>query len=118
MTPLLNTLTTPQELRRLSVNQLPQVCRELRQEFLRGITKSGGHFASNLGVIELTVALHYVFDTPNDHLVWDVGHQAYAHKILTGRREQIHTIHQKLIVTDYRQEIFSGIFDNICCTLT
>ena len=67
----------------------------MRQEFLRGIAKSGGHFASNLGVIELTVALHYVFDTPNDHLVWDVGHQAYAHKILTGRRANIHTIRQK-----------------------
>ncbi|MBQ9725164.1 MAG: 1-deoxy-D-xylulose-5-phosphate synthase [Neisseriaceae bacterium] len=95
MTPLLDTIATPQDLRRLSVNQLPQVCRELRQEFLRGITQSGGHFASNLGVIELTVALHYVFDTPNDHLLWDVGHQAYAHKILTGRREKIHTIRQK-----------------------
>ena len=95
MTPLLDTITTPQDLRRLTVNQLPQVCRELRQEFLRGIAKSGGHFASNLGVIELTVALHYVFDTPNDHLLWDVGHQAYAHKILTGRREKIHTIRQK-----------------------
>ena len=67
----------------------------MRQEFLRGIAKSGGHFASNLGVIELTVALHFVFDTPNDHLLWDVGHQAYAHKILTGRRGEIHTIRQK-----------------------
>ena len=95
MTPLLDTIATPQELRRLAVHQLPQVCRELRQAFLQGVTQSGGHFASNLGVIELTVALHYVFDTPNDHLVWDVGHQAYAHKILTGRRSQIHTIRQK-----------------------
>ncbi|MDO5686228.1 MAG: 1-deoxy-D-xylulose-5-phosphate synthase [Neisseria sp.] len=94
-TPLLDTVPTPADLRRLPKSALPQVARELRAALMQSISRSGGHFASNLGVIELTVALHYVFDTPRDHLVWDVGHQAYAHKILTGRRAAMHTIRHK-----------------------
>lgn len=94
-TPLLDTVPTPADLRRLPQSALPQLVRELRVALMQGISRSGGHFASNLGVIELTVALHYVFETPRDHLVWDVGHQAYAHKILTGRRAAMPTIRHK-----------------------
>lgn len=88
---LLSTITYPSDLRRLSVDQLPQVCNELRAFLIDELSRNPGHFASSLGVVELTVALHYVFDTPEDRIVWDVGHQAYGHKILTGRREQFHT---------------------------
>lgn len=91
---LLNQITIPADLRKLSVNQLPEVCSELRQTILKELSVNPGHLASSLGVIELTVALHYVYDTPEDRLVWDVGHQAYGHKILTGRREQFHTNRQ------------------------
>lgn len=88
---ILNTIQYPGDLRRLRLNQLPQLCDELRQFVISELSQNPGHFGSTLGVIELTVALHYVYNTPNDRLVWDVGHQAYAHKILTGRREQFHT---------------------------
>ena len=88
---LLNQIQFPADLRKLRIDQLPQVCDELRQDIIEKVSKNPGHFASSLGVVELTVALHYVFDTPNDRIVWDVGHQAYGHKILTGRREQFHT---------------------------
>ena len=88
---ILNTIQYPDDLRRLKLNQLPQLCEELRQFVINELSQNPGHFGSTLGVIELTVALHYVYNTPNDRLVWDVGHQAYAHKILTGRREQFHT---------------------------
>ena len=88
---ILNTIQYPDDLRRLKLEQLPQLCDELRQFVISELSQNPGHFGSTLGVIELTVALHYVYDTPNDRLVWDVGHQAYAHKILTGRREQFHT---------------------------
>lgn len=77
----------PSDLRKLSVDQLPEVCRELRQDIIDEVSVNPGHFASSLGVVEITVALHYVFDTPDDRIVWDVGHQAYGHKILTGRRD-------------------------------
>jgi len=90
-TELLSHIDYPADLRKLDVNQLPQVCDELRQTIIHELAVNPGHLASSLGVIELTVALHYVFDTPNDRIVWDVGHQAYGHKILTGRREQFHT---------------------------
>ncbi|MFQ1864672.1 1-deoxy-D-xylulose-5-phosphate synthase [Aeromonas veronii] len=86
---------TPVELRSLPFERLPAVCRELREYLLRSVSRSSGHFASGLGTVELTVALHYVYNTPFDRLIWDVGHQAYPHKILTGRRDQIHTIRQK-----------------------
>ena len=91
-TPLLDTVGSPQDLRRLDKKQLPQVAAELREFLLDSIGKTGGHFASNLGAVELTVALHYVYHTPEDKLVWDVGHQSYPHKILTGRKNQMHTM--------------------------
>lgn len=88
---LLKEIKYPSDLRQLSVDQLPEVCRELRQDIIDEVSVNPGHFASSLGVVELTVALHYVFNTPDDRIVWDVGHQAYGHKILTGRREQFCT---------------------------
>lgn len=88
---ILYTLQFPSDLKKLKPEQLPQVCDELRLEIIRQLSGHPGHFASSLGVVELTVALHYVFDTPYDRIVWDVGHQAYAHKMLTGRREQFDT---------------------------
>ncbi|MXP49006.1 1-deoxy-D-xylulose-5-phosphate synthase [Pantoea sp. Eser] len=93
--PTLALANTVQELRSLPKEKLPALCDELRQYLLDSVSRSSGHFASGLGVVELTVALHYVYNTPFDHLVWDVGHQAYPHKILTGRRDRIGTIRQK-----------------------
>jgi len=90
----LNKIDSPKDLKQIPVEQLPEVCAELRQFIIEALSKNPGHLASSLGTIELTVALHYVFDTPNDKLVWDVGHQAYAHKILTGRRDRFHTNRQ------------------------
>ncbi|WP_373790125.1 1-deoxy-D-xylulose-5-phosphate synthase, partial [Bacteroides heparinolyticus] len=84
---LLKTIDSPEDLRRLSVNQLPEVCDELRQDIIKEVSCNPGHFAASLGTVELTVALHYVYNTPYDRIVWDVGHQAYGHKILTGRRD-------------------------------
>ena len=88
---LLNQIDSPQDLRKLQVRQLPEMCQELRQKIVDELSCNPGHFASSLGVVELTVALHYVFDTPYDRIVWDVGHQAYGHKILTGRRDSFCT---------------------------
>lgn len=88
---LLNTIDTPADLKKLSVEQLPQVCDELRHFIIESLSNNPGHFGASLGVVELTVALHYVFDTPYDKLIWDVGHQAYGHKILTGRRKRFVT---------------------------
>ena len=88
---LLHTIQYPADLRQLSVDQLPQVCSELREDIVKELSVNPGHLASSLGVVELTVALHYVYDTPYDRIVWDVGHQAYGHKILTGRRERFCT---------------------------
>ena len=96
---LLSQIQYPSDLRRLSVDQLPEVCRELRQDIIDEVSVNPGHLASSLGVVELTVALHYVFNTPDDRIVWDVGHQAYGHKILTGRRDRFCTNRQ-----------FGGIF--------
>ena len=93
-TKLLNTIQTPDDLKRLAPEQLPQLCEELRAFIIDELSQNPGHLGASLGVIELTVAMHYVFDTPYDRIVWDVGHQAYAHKILTGRREQFHTNRQ------------------------
>ena len=93
-TPLLDTIKTPADLRRIDVSQLPQVADELRAETISTVAATGGHLGASLGVVELTVALHYVFDTPNDRVLWDVGHQAYPHKILTGRRDRIRTLRQ------------------------
>ncbi|MGQ8706479.1 1-deoxy-D-xylulose-5-phosphate synthase [Serratia sp. TSA_198.1] len=93
--PTLALVENPDELRSLPKESLPKLCDELRQYLLDSVSRSSGHFASGLGTVELTVALHYVYNTPFDHLVWDVGHQAYPHKILTGRRDRISTIRQK-----------------------
>ena len=95
ITPLLDAIDHPQQLRLLERSQLEKVADELRQYILYAAGQSGGHFGANLGVIELTVALHYCFNTPHDRLIWDVGHQAYPHKALTGRREQLTTIRTK-----------------------
>ena len=89
--PLLSNINSPDDLRKLNENQLEQICSELRQYIIDIVSEKGGHFGASLGVVELTVALHYVFNTPSDQLVWDVGHQAYGHKILTGRKEQFPT---------------------------
>ena len=90
--PLLSRIDAPSDLRRLPAAQLPAVAHELREFLIQTVSQMGGHFAAGLGTVELTVALHYVFDTPDDRLVWDVGHQAYPHKVLTGRREHLQTI--------------------------
>jgi 1-deoxy-D-xylulose-5-phosphate synthase len=92
--PLLNTIESPADLRKLSAAKLPALAKELREFLIQSVSTRGGHFAAGLGTVELTIALHYVFDTPRDRIVWDVGHQAYPHKVLTGRREQLHTIKQ------------------------
>ncbi|GAC1302486.1 MAG: 1-deoxy-D-xylulose-5-phosphate synthase [Steroidobacteraceae bacterium] len=92
--PLLETIATPADLRRLPMSRLTDVADELRRFLIQSVSTRGGHFAAGLGTVELTIALHYVYDTPYDRLVWDVGHQAYPHKVLTGRRDQLHTIKQ------------------------
>src|SRR5690554_6013623 len=94
-TPLLDSIDSPADLRFLSEKELKIFADELRNFLLYSVGQTGGHFAAGLGVVELTVALHYVFDTPDDRLVWDVGHQAYPHKILTGRRDRMLTMRTK-----------------------
>src|SRR5688572_30955580 len=91
-TPLLDAIQYPADIRALDKAQLPQLADELRQEMISAVSVTGGHLGAGLGVVELTVAIHYVFDTPSDKLVWDVGHQAYPHKIVTGRRDRIRTL--------------------------
>src|SRR5690349_2168517 len=93
-TPLLDKVSVPADLRQLDPSKLRQLADELRQEMIAAVAVTGGHLGAGLGVVELTVALHYVFDTPRDKLIWDVGHQAYPHKILTGRRDRIRTLRQ------------------------
>lgn len=95
VTPLLDTVTLPADLRRLDESELPQLADELRAEVIDAVSKTGGHLGAGLGVVELTVAIHYVFNTPEDRLIWDVGHQCYPHKILTGRRDRIRTLRQE-----------------------
>ena len=90
--PLLSSIDSPADLRRLRPGQLPEVCAELRRFIISELSHTPGHFASSMGAVDITVALHYVFNTPYDRIVWDVGHQAYAHKILTGRRDKFHTL--------------------------
>ena len=92
--PLLESIKGPSELRRLPPAKLSALADELRQFLIHSVSTRGGHFAAGLGTVELTVALHYVFNTPHDRIVWDVGHQAYPHKVLTGRRSRLHTIKQ------------------------
>jgi len=93
-TPLLDQIRTPEDLRRFEPDRLREIADELRQDLINAVSKTGGHLGAGLGVVELTVALHHVFDTPRDRLIWDVGHQSYPHKILTGRRDRIRTIRQ------------------------
>src|SRR5436305_14492301 len=93
-TPLLDQVPTPADLRKLRPEQLRQVADELRAETISAVSSTGGHLGAGLGVVELTTAVHYVFDTPSDTLIWDVGHQAYPHKILTGRRDRIRPLRQ------------------------
>ena len=88
---MLKDINSPKDLRKLKKSELDKVCTELREFIIDVVSKNGGHFGASLGVVELTVALHYVFNTPEDLIVWDVGHQAYGHKILTGRRDVFHT---------------------------
>ena len=94
MNKLLDKLNFPSDLRLLDRRQLPQLADELRKELISAVSETGGHLGAGLGVIELTIALHYMFDTPKDRLIWDVGHQAYPHKILTGRKDRIRTLRQ------------------------
>ncbi|HTZ77572.1 MAG TPA: 1-deoxy-D-xylulose-5-phosphate synthase N-terminal domain-containing protein, partial [Stellaceae bacterium] len=93
-TPLLDRVREPRDLRGLAEGDLKQLAEELRSELIDAVSVTGGHLGAGLGVVELTVALHYVFETPRDRLIWDVGHQAYPHKILTGRRDRIRTLRQ------------------------
>src|SRR3972149_2612878 len=91
-TPLLDKINSPADLRRLSEAKLPLLAGEIREFLLRWASQNSGHFAASLGAVELTIALHYIYNTPDDRLVWDVGHQAYVHKILTGRKDRLHSI--------------------------
>jgi 1-deoxy-D-xylulose-5-phosphate synthase len=91
---LLPKINSPDDLRRLSLKELPGLAAEIRELIIDTVSKTGGHLAPSLGVVELTLALHYVFNTPRDKIVWDVGHQAYAHKILTGRRDAFPSLRQ------------------------
>jgi 1-deoxy-D-xylulose-5-phosphate synthase len=93
-TPLLDTINYPVHLKNLNRSQLEALCKEMRSELIHVVSKTGGHLGSSLGVVELTVAMHYVFNCPDDKFIFDVGHQAYPHKILTGRRSQMKTIRQ------------------------
>ena len=95
--PLLDKIQSPADLRKLNPGSLPVFCEELRQYLIETVSDCGGHFAAGLGVVEITTALHYIFNTPHDRLVWDVGHQSYPHKILTGRKEQLKTIRRKTV---------------------
>src|SRR5438128_10893232 len=94
MTRLLDTINSPYDLRKLDRHQLPQLAQEIRERIIEVVSSIGGHFGGNLGIVELTLALHYVFNTPRDQLVFDTGHQSYPHKLITGRRDRFHTIRQ------------------------
>ena len=94
-TPLLDRITGPEQLRQLHSDELPELAQQLRDFMVHSVERTGGHLASSLGVVELAIALHYIYDTPEDRLVWDVGHQCYPHKILTGRKEQMRTLRQQ-----------------------
>lgn len=93
--PLLDAISSPADLRKLPIDELPRLAREIRREIIRVVSNTGGHLGASLGVVELTIALHYVFNTPDDKLIWDVGHQCYAHKLLTGRREKFHALRRE-----------------------
>ena len=103
----------PKDIRRLSLAELQGLAEEIREVMIETVSRKGGHLASSLGTVELTLALHYVFDTPRDRLVWDVGHQAYAHKIITGRKERFATLRQKGGISGFpkREESPYDVFD-------
>src|SRR5215472_5589965 len=107
-TPLLDTVRSPQDLRNLDPDLLKQLADELRAELIDAVSVTGGHLGAGLGVVELTVAIHYLFDTPHDRLIWDVGHQAYPHKILTGRRDRIRTLRQPGGLSGFTKRSESG----------
>src|SRR4030042_274168 len=89
---ILDRINRPADIKRMSIHQLELLAAEIRQRIIKTVSKNGGHLAPSLGVVELAIAIHYVFDTPNDKVIWDVGHQSYAHKLLTGRRDRFHTL--------------------------
>src|SRR4030043_35672 len=91
---ILDRINSPADIKRMSIHQLERLASEIRQRIIKTVSKNGGHLAPSLGVVELAIAIHYVFDAPNDKIIWDVGHQSYAHKLLTGRRQQFHTLRQ------------------------
>jgi 1-deoxy-D-xylulose-5-phosphate synthase len=107
-TPLLDTVNYPVHMKNFSVDQLKQLCKEIRSDVVNTVSKTGGHLSSSLGVCELSVALHYVFNTPEDKIIWDVGHQAYVHKILTGRRSRMKTIRQTNGLSGARAPMAAG----------
>ncbi len=109
----LKMVNSPEDLRKIPVRKLPMLCHEIREKIISAVSDNGGHLASNLGVVELTVALHRVFDVPNDAIVWDVGHQSYAHKILTGRKDDISGLRTKDGISGYpkRSESKYDAFD-------
>ena len=94
MSKILETITSPADVKKLTIPQLTELAEEIRERLILGVSKTGGHIGPNLGVVELTLAMHYVFDTPKDSFVFDVSHQAYVHKLLTGREKRFHTIRQ------------------------
>ena len=103
---LLEWIQTPSHLKKLSRESLPGLALELRERLIQTVSQTGGHFSSNLGTVELTIALHYVYNTPEDRLVWDVGHQTYPHKILTGRNERMSTLRQQGGLSGFPQRVF------------
>src|SRR5471032_2117144 len=105
---MLDSIKEPRDLKNLSAEQLRELADELRYETINAVAATGGHLGAGLGVVELTVALHYVFDTPIDRLIWDVGHQAYPHKILTGRRDRIRTLRQGGGLSGFTKRAESG----------
>ncbi|HEY5611291.1 MAG TPA: 1-deoxy-D-xylulose-5-phosphate synthase, partial [Thermoanaerobaculia bacterium] len=113
MTRLLDSIDSPHDLRKLDRKQLPQVAQEIRERIIEVVSLLGGHFGGNLGAVELTLALHYVFDTPRDQLVWDTGHQSYPHKLITGRRDTFHTIRQHDGISGFckREESIYDVFN-------
>ena len=108
---LLEKIRSPKDLKNLNRDELKGLSSELRQFIIESVSKTGGHLSSNLGVVELTVALHYVYDAPKDKIVWDVGHQTYAHKILTGRKNQMHTLRKKNGISGFPRRIESPFDD-------
>ena len=102
---LLEKINSPEDLKNLSRKELPLLAAEIRELIVEVVSKSGGHLASSLGAVELAIALHYVFDTPHDKIVWDVGHQTYAHKIITGRREQFQSLRQYEGISGFTRKV-------------